>query len=71
MDIYKKQVTELHQTLNEETNKMDKMEFETKKLNENLNTLQKEKDVIIHGLPVFFLELHLNDIIIVLIEIGY
>lgn len=44
--MYKKQVTELHHTLNDETNKIDKLEFETKKLLENLNTLQKEKDVI-------------------------
>lgn len=43
--MYKKQVTELHNTLNNETNKIDKLEYETKKLSENLNTLQKEKDV--------------------------
>jgi len=46
LEIYKKQVTELHHTLNDETNKIDKLEFESKKLLENLNTLQKEKDVI-------------------------
>lgn len=45
LEIYKKQVTELQVALNEETNKMDKLEFETKKLYENLNTLQKEKEV--------------------------
>jgi len=45
LEIYKKQVTELHHTLNDETNKIDKLEFESKKLLENLNTLQKEKDV--------------------------
>lgn len=47
LEIYKKQVTELQIALNEETNKMDKFEFETKKLYENLNTLQKEKEVSI------------------------
>lgn len=46
LEVYKKQVTELHHTLNDETNKTDKLEFESKKLLENLNTLQKEKDVI-------------------------
>jgi len=46
LEIYKKQVTELHHTLNEETNKIDRLEFESKKLLENLNTLQKEKDVM-------------------------
>lgn len=46
LEMYKKQVTELHHTLNDETNKIDELEFETKKLLENLNTLQKEKDVI-------------------------
>lgn len=46
LEMYKKQVTELHHSLNDETNKIDKLEFETKKLKENLNTLQKEKDVI-------------------------
>lgn len=46
LEMYKKQVTELHHTLNDETNKIDKLEFESKKLLENLNTLQKEKDVI-------------------------
>lgn len=43
--MYKKQVTELHHSLNNETNKIDKLEFETKKLMENLSTLQKERDV--------------------------
>lgn len=47
LEIYKKQVTELQIALNEETNKMDKLEFDTKKLYENLNTLQKEKEVSI------------------------
>lgn len=47
LEIYKKQVTELQVALNEETNKMDKLEFDTKKLYENLNTLQKEKEVSI------------------------
>lgn len=50
LEMYKKQVTELHHTLNDETNKIDKLEFETKMLMENLNTLQKEKDVIINNL---------------------
>jgi len=44
--MYKKQVTELHHTLNEETNKTDELEFEVKHLLENLSTLQIEKDVI-------------------------
>lgn len=46
LETYKKQVTELHHTLNEETNKTDQLEFETKQLLENLSTLQIEKDVI-------------------------
>lgn len=46
LEMYRKQVTELHHTLNDETNKINVLEFEMKKLLENLNTLQKEKDVI-------------------------
>jgi len=44
--MYKKQVTELHHTLNEETNKTNELEFETKQLLQNLSTLQIEKDVL-------------------------
>lgn len=46
LEMYKKQVTELHHTLNEQTNKTDELEFEVKQLLENLSTLQIEKDVI-------------------------
>lgn len=55
LEMYKKQVTELHHTLNDETNKIDKLEFETKLLMENLNTLQKEKDVIINNTNYTFI----------------
>lgn len=59
MEVYKKQVTELQVALNEETNKMEKLEFETKKLYENLNTLQKEKEVSISIFSfTLFLMLH-------------
>jgi len=55
LEIYKKQVTELHHTLNDETNKIDKFEFESKKLLENLSTLQKEKDVTNNIILCFYI----------------
>lgn len=45
--MYKKQVSELQYSLNEGAIKLDKFELETKKLSENLNTLQIEKYVSI------------------------
>lgn len=47
VDVYKKQMAELRNNLNEETKKVDKMEFEHTKVREKLNALQKEKERII------------------------
>lgn len=58
--MYKKQVTELQYTLNEGAIKLDKFEFETKKLSENLAALQKEKDV---SCSIIFLTLHVTRVI--------
>lgn len=46
-EMYKKQVAELRSSLNEETKKLDKMEFENMKAFEKLNALQKEKERLI------------------------
>lgn len=45
VEMYKKQVAELHQHRDDEAKRADKMEFENKKLMEKLNALQREKDV--------------------------
>ncbi|KAK7593131.1 hypothetical protein V9T40_007883 [Parthenolecanium corni] len=46
-EMYKKQVAELRNNLNEETKKLDKMEFENMKAQEKLNALQREKERLI------------------------
>lgn len=45
VDVYKKQVAELHQKLNEETKMVDKLEFENKKIQEQSKALKREKEV--------------------------
>ncbi|KAK7580249.1 hypothetical protein V9T40_000878 [Parthenolecanium corni] len=46
-EMYKKQVAELRNSLNEETKKLDKLEFENMKAQEKLNALQREKERLI------------------------
>uniref|UniRef100_A0A1B6DZC8 Protein hook n=2 Tax=Clastoptera arizonana TaxID=38151 RepID=A0A1B6DZC8_9HEMI len=48
VDVYKKQVAELHQKFNEETKTVDKLEFENKKLQEQLKALKREKECLIN-----------------------
>ncbi|XP_037087648.1 protein Hook homolog 3-like [Pollicipes pollicipes] len=45
LDLYKKQVGELHDQLAEETKKRDKAEFDLRKLAEKMAALQSEKEV--------------------------
>ena len=47
--MYKKQISELHQRLNEETKKYDKSDFECRKMQEKLNAIQSEKEVSGYG----------------------
>lgn len=47
IEIYKKQVQELHNKLSDETKKADKAEFENKKHQEKLNALQRERERLI------------------------
>lgn len=47
VDMYKKQVNELHTQFNEETKRADKFEFENNKLQEKLASLQREKEKLI------------------------
>lgn len=47
VDVYKKQVAELHQKLNEETKKADRLEFESKKTLEQLKAVKREKEALI------------------------
>jgi len=49
LELYKKQISELHQTLNEETKKADKSDFECRKMQEKLNAIQREKEVSGYG----------------------
>lgn len=44
LELYKKQISELHQRLNEETKKYDKSDFECRKMQEKLNAIQSEKE---------------------------
>lgn len=44
LELYKKQISELHQRLNEETKKADKSDFECRKMQEKLNAIQREKE---------------------------
>ena len=46
LELYKKQIAELHQRLNGETKRADKSDFECKVMTEKLNALQREKEVI-------------------------
>ncbi len=46
-DVYRKQATELRNSLNEATKKLDKAEFENATAAEKLNALQKEKERLI------------------------
>jgi hypothetical protein len=43
--MYKKQVSELHQKLAEETKRTDKVDFENRKLQEKLQALTREREV--------------------------
>jgi len=47
LELYKKQISELHQRLNEETKKADKSDFECRKMQEKLNAIQREKERLI------------------------
>jgi hypothetical protein len=49
LELYKKQISELHQRLNEETKKADKSDFECRKMQEKLNAIQREKEVSGYG----------------------
>ncbi|XP_039298405.1 protein Hook homolog [Nilaparvata lugens] len=44
VEIYKQQVAELHKKLNEETKRADKLEFENKKVQDQLNAVKREKE---------------------------
>jgi regulator of replication initiation timing len=45
VEMYKKQVSELHQKLGDETKRADKVDFENRKLQEKLQALSREKEV--------------------------
>lgn len=45
LDLYKKQVGELHQKLADETKKTDRQVFENKKIVEKFEALKQEKEV--------------------------
>ncbi|KAG1697893.1 Protein Hook [Nymphon striatum] len=47
IDLYKKQVQELHLKVSDETRKSDKAEFELKRVLEKISTLQQEKERLI------------------------
>lgn len=47
VEIYKKQVAELHQKLGEETKRADKFEFEVKKIQEKMLALTREKEHLV------------------------
>ncbi|PSN52024.1 Protein Hook 3 [Blattella germanica] len=47
LELYKKQIAELHQRLNEETKRADKSDFECKKIEEKLTAAQREKERLI------------------------
>jgi protein HOOK3 len=49
VELYRKQISELHQKLNEETKKADKSDFECRKMQEKLNAIQREKEVCGYG----------------------
>lgn len=45
LELYKKQIAELHQRLSEETKRADKNDFECKNMQEKLSAVQREKEV--------------------------
>lgn len=47
LEICKQQLTEVHHKLDEQCNKNDRLEFESKKMEDNLRTFQGEKDRLI------------------------
>jgi len=47
LELYKKQISELHQSLNEETKRADKSDFECRKMQEKLIAVQTEKERLI------------------------
>ena len=54
LELYKKQVSELDYRLAEETKRADKIEYESKKLQERLHTVEKEKEVSKDIIKIFF-----------------
>ncbi|KAB7508166.1 Protein Hook-like protein 3 [Armadillidium nasatum] len=48
LDLYKKQVSDLHQKLNDESKKTDRQIFENKKLIEKLEAVTQEKERVLH-----------------------
>ena len=49
MELYKKQISELLQRLNEETKKADKSDFECRKMQEKLNAIQRDEEIRGYG----------------------
>ncbi|PNF37389.1 Hook-like protein 3 [Cryptotermes secundus] len=47
LELYKKQIAELHQRLSEETKRADKNDFECKNMQEKLSAIQREKERLI------------------------
>ncbi|KZC10839.1 PREDICTED: protein Hook homolog [Dufourea novaeangliae] len=47
LEVCKQQLAEIHHKLDEQTNKCDKLEFEGKKMEAKLSTLQRERDRLI------------------------
>ncbi|XP_031827308.1 hook microtubule tethering protein [Nomia melanderi] len=47
LEVCKQQLAEVHHKLDEQTNKCDKLEFEGKKMEAKLSTLQRERDRVI------------------------
>lgn len=45
LEVYKRQVLELQTKVTEETKRADKSEFEVKRIQEKISTLQREKEV--------------------------
>lgn len=48
LELYKRQVQELHIKVSDETKRGDKAEFEAKRINEKMAALQREKEVKIN-----------------------
>jgi len=49
LELYKKQISELHRRLNEETKKDDKNHFESRKMQEKLNAIQRDEEIRGYG----------------------